>query len=55
MKRIIALLALLTVAALPARAGEALDRIMAQKKLVNAIDAEYPPFSSMGPNTANGV
>jgi polar amino acid transport system substrate-binding protein len=52
MKRIIALLALLTltVTSLPARSGEALDRIMAQKKLVNAIDAEYPPFSSMGPN-----
>jgi polar amino acid transport system substrate-binding protein len=53
MKRIIALLALLALTVtgpLPARAGETLDRIMAQKKLVNAIDAEYPPFSSMGPN-----
>jgi polar amino acid transport system substrate-binding protein len=31
--------------AAPADAGEVLDRVMADKKLVNAVDAEYPPFS----------
>jgi polar amino acid transport system substrate-binding protein len=37
---------LMTVAlAAPAGAGPVLDRVMASKKLVNALDVEYPPFS----------
>jgi len=37
-------------AAAPAWAGEALDRIMANKKLVVATDAEYPPQSLQEPD-----
>jgi polar amino acid transport system substrate-binding protein len=33
-----------------AMAGETLDRVMANGKLVLAVDAEYPPFSSLGAN-----
>jgi polar amino acid transport system substrate-binding protein len=42
-----AMAALLLAAALaaPAGAGDVLDRVMANKKLVNALDVEYPPFS----------
>ena len=42
-----AILAPMLVAALaaPADAGDVLDRVMANKKLVNALDVEYPPFS----------
>ena len=37
---------LLTIAlAAPAGAGDVLNRVMAAKKLVNALDVEYPPFS----------
>src|SRR5215470_8977578 len=37
---------LLAVAlAAPAGAGDVLNRVMANKKLVNALDVEYPPFS----------
>jgi polar amino acid transport system substrate-binding protein len=43
------LLALAGMAA-TAEAGEVLDRITKAKKIVNAVDPEYPPFSSMGPN-----
>jgi len=32
----------------PAGAGEVLDRIMANGKIVNAVDPEYPPFSFIG-------
>jgi len=39
-----ALLAVVVVAA-PAAAGDVLNRVMASKKLVNALDVEYPPFS----------
>jgi polar amino acid transport system substrate-binding protein len=35
-------------AAATAEAGEVLDRIMKAKKIVNAVDPEYPPFSYMG-------
>jgi len=31
--------------AAPAGAGDVLNRVMANKKLVNALDVEYPPFS----------
>jgi polar amino acid transport system substrate-binding protein len=31
--------------AAPAEAGDVLNRVMANKKLVNALDVEYPPFS----------
>lgn len=42
----IAAAALLAVAlAAPAGAGDVLNRVMANKKLVNALDVEYPPFS----------
>jgi polar amino acid transport system substrate-binding protein len=42
-----AIAALLLTAALvvPAEAGDVLNRVMANKKLVNALDVEYPPFS----------
>ena len=33
-----------------AQAGEALDRVMAKKKLLVALDAEYPPFSFVNAN-----
>jgi len=36
---------LVAVLAAPADAGDVLDRVMANKKLVNALDVEYPPFS----------
>ena len=32
----------------PAGAGEVLDRVMANGKIVNALDPEYPPFSFIG-------
>ncbi len=41
----IAALLLTTALAAPAGAGDVLDRVMANKKLVNALDVEYPPFS----------
>jgi polar amino acid transport system substrate-binding protein len=41
----LAALLLTAVLAAPAGAGDALDRVMASKKLVNALDVEYPPFS----------
>lgn len=33
-----------------AEAGEVLDRVMAKKTLVNAVEGEYPPFNSIGEN-----
>jgi polar amino acid transport system substrate-binding protein len=47
MKRLIGLLAATALFALAtaADAGEVLDRIMQNKKMINAIDSEYPPFS----------
>lgn len=51
MKRALLILAALAVmmpAAFSAEAGEVLDRIMKNKKMVNAIDPEYPPFSFIG-------
>jgi len=43
---VIAAAALLAVTlAAPAGAGDVLDRVMTNKKLVNALDVEYPPFS----------
>ena len=51
MKRIVIILAALAVASIgvaPAGAGEVLDRVMANGKLVNAVDPEYPPFSFIG-------
>lgn len=36
---------LVAALAVPAEAGDVLDRVMANKKLVNALDVEYPPFS----------
>lgn len=54
MKRMLEIMAaLLMTAALaaPAGAGDVLDRVMANKKLVNALDVEYPPFSFL--NSSN--
>ena len=49
---VIATAALLATAlAAPAGAGDVLDRVLANKKLVNALDAEYPPFSFL--NSSN--
>ncbi len=51
MKRIVIVLGALAVASFgisPAGAGEVLDRIMSNDKLVNAVDPEYPPFSYIG-------
>ena len=48
MKRMLAVFAvaaLLAALAAPAGAGDVLNRVLANKKLVNALDAEYPPFS----------
>lgn len=47
MNRMPAAIAALLLAALaaPAGAGEVLDRVMTTKKLINALDVEYPPFS----------
>jgi polar amino acid transport system substrate-binding protein len=47
MKRLIGLLAATALLSLAtaADAGEVLDRIMQNKKMINAIDSEYPPFS----------
>src|SRR5262245_54540311 len=43
---VIAAAAVLAAAlATPAHAGDVLNRVMANKKLVNALDVEYPPFS----------
>ena len=43
---VIAAAALLAVTlAEPAGAGDVLNRVMANKKLINALDVEYPPFS----------
>ena len=53
MKRLLgAIVALLLAIALaaPAGAGDVLNRVMANKKLVNALDAEYPPFSFLDTN-----
>ena len=41
----IATLALIAAGAASAEAGDTLNRVMQNKKLVNAVDAEYPPFS----------
>lgn len=54
MNRMLGVLAAATLAAAfaaPATAGEVLDRVMANKKMVNAVDAEYPPFSFL--NSSN--
>lgn len=48
---VIAVAALLAALAAPAGAGDVLNRVMTSKKLVNALDAEYPPFSFL--NTSN--
>jgi polar amino acid transport system substrate-binding protein len=45
MLRIMAALLMMAALAAPAGAGDVLDRVMASKKLVNALDVEYPPFS----------
>jgi polar amino acid transport system substrate-binding protein len=53
MQRMLGIVATLVVAAalaVPAGAGEVLDRVLANKKLVNALDAEYPPFSFLDTN-----
>ena len=53
MQRMLGTIAALVVAAalaVPAGAGEVLDRVLANKKLVNALDAEYPPFSFLDTN-----
>jgi polar amino acid transport system substrate-binding protein len=55
MKRMLGVIAtaalLATALAAPAGAGDVLDRVLANKKLVNALDAEYPPFSFL--NSSN--
>jgi polar amino acid transport system substrate-binding protein len=53
MNRVLGVLAVAVLAAAitaPAGAGEVLDRVMANKKIVNAVDAEYPPFSFLNSN-----
>jgi polar amino acid transport system substrate-binding protein len=53
MKRIVVVLAAIAMAYVgvsSADAGEVLDRIMADGKIVNALDPEYPPFSFIGSN-----
>jgi polar amino acid transport system substrate-binding protein len=47
---VLAVAALAAALAAPAGAGEVLDRVMANKKIVNAVDAEYPPFSFLNSN-----
>jgi polar amino acid transport system substrate-binding protein len=47
---IVATLVVAAALAVPAGAGEVLDRVLANKKLVNALDAEYPPFSFLDTN-----
>jgi polar amino acid transport system substrate-binding protein len=47
---IVAALVVAAALAVPAGAGEVLDRVLANKKLVNALDAEYPPFSFLDTN-----
>ena len=47
---VLAIAALAAAIAAPAGAGEVLDRVMANKKIVNAVDAEYPPFSFLNSN-----
>jgi polar amino acid transport system substrate-binding protein len=51
MLRTMAALLLTAALAAPAAAGDVLDRVMANKKLVNALDVEYPPFSFL--NSSN--
>jgi len=54
MKRMLGTMAALVMAAAlaaPAGAGDVLNRVMANKKLVNALDTEYPPFSFL--NSSN--
>src|SRR5215470_16218008 len=48
---VLAALVLATALAAPADAGDVLNRVMTNKKLVNALDAEYPPFSFL--NSSN--
>jgi polar amino acid transport system substrate-binding protein len=50
LRAIVALLLTVALAA-PAGAGDVLTRVMASKKLINALDVEYPPFSFL--NTSN--
>jgi polar amino acid transport system substrate-binding protein len=53
MKRIVVVLAAIAMAYVgvsSADAGEVLDRIMENGKIVNALDPEYPPFSFIGSN-----
>jgi len=45
-----AMAALLVAGTGAAQAGEALDRIMTNKKMLVALDAEYPPFSFVNAN-----
>jgi len=55
MKRTLIILAAIAMAcagASAANAGEVLDRIMAEGKIVNALDPEYPPFSFIGSSNA---
>jgi len=55
MLRVFAAAALAAGLAAPVHAGEVLNRVMANKKLVNAVDAEYPPFSFLnGSNEMDG-
>jgi polar amino acid transport system substrate-binding protein len=42
--------ALVLGAAAGAQAGDTLNRVMQNKKLINALDAEYPPFSFLNAN-----
>jgi polar amino acid transport system substrate-binding protein len=43
--RTLAAAVVLIIGAVPADAGETLDRVLAAGRLVNAVDEEYPPFS----------
>jgi polar amino acid transport system substrate-binding protein len=47
---VLAAIAMVSIGASSANAGEVLDRIMADGKIVNALDPEYPPFSFIGSN-----
>ncbi|MGH6931913.1 MAG: transporter substrate-binding domain-containing protein [Dongiaceae bacterium] len=46
----VAALAFVVVGATTAEAGDTLNRVMQNKKLINAVDAEYPPFSFRNAN-----
>src|SRR5262249_6536461 len=48
---VLAALVLATALAAPADAGDVLNRVMTSKKLVNALEAKYPPFSFL--NSSN--